>query len=524
MKKLISNRKLKLTTLLTSLVSASVIFTTLILLFASYQSEKEALTDTYLSLNYSKSDKLSSSVDSVFRSMRTSLEETTAFLTEKEELTDEEIQEQLELLRNTSSYFNSIAWVDETGLIRNIAPLSIGLKGEIIKSGVSKEVLDSKRAALTEPYIATSGRLIILMSEPLYDNLGNYKGIIGGTVYLQEQNILNQILGNDIVDNSGSYYYVVGPGGKLLFHPDSNRIGEAPTENPVIRKLIDGESGMKRVTNTKGIPMLAAYSIVPETGWGVVQQTPVLYINEVLFDRIQKLILYMLPPFFLLLVLSIYLARKLAEPFITLAEHVNQLASGQVVSVPVIQSHWNREADILAKSTTIAIEAVQKNNYKLIHAATTDPLTELPNRRKLNETMESWRSEGLVFSLIAIDIDRFKLINDTYGHQDGDKVLKFLADTIQTIVRKTDICFRYGGEEFVLLLPHTTSLEAYNIAEKIRLILENTNSSVGKPITISLGISEYPLHSSSLDELFSLADKALYQSKLEGRNRTTIGS
>ncbi|RBW69678.1 sensor domain-containing diguanylate cyclase [Bacillus taeanensis] len=524
MKKFLFNRKLKLTTLLISLVSASVIFTTLILLFSSYQSEKESLTNTYLSLNYSKADKLSCSVDSVFRSMKMSLEETANFIAEQDDMTDEDIQEQLELLRNNSRYFNSLSWIDETGLVRNIAPLSVGLKGETIKSGVTKEVLDLKSPALTAPYTAPTGRLIVLMSQPLYDGENNYKGIIGGAVYLQERNILNEILGNDIVDNSGSYYYVVGPGGKLLFHPESTRIGETVTANPVIRKLMQGESGMERVTNTKGIPMLAAYSMIPETGWGVVQQTPVSYVEKLLSNHIQQLTLYILPPFFILLVISIYLARKLAEPFINLAEHVNQLASGQVVSVPIIQSHWNREADILSKSAAIAIEAVQKNNYKLIHAATTDPLTELPNRRKLNETMESWRSEGIVFSIIAFDIDRFKLVNDTYGHQEGDKVLKYLADTIQSMVRKTDLCFRYGGEEFVLLLPHTTSLEAYNIAEKIRITLEITSSPVGKPITISLGISEYPLHSSSLDELFRLADKALYQSKLEGRNRTTIWS
>ncbi|MFJ8246925.1 diguanylate cyclase [Peribacillus asahii] len=523
MKKILYNQKFKLTTLLTSLVSVSVIFTILILLFASYQSEKGSLVKTYLSLNDSKSDKISKSVNSLFQSMRVSLKETANFLKENEGITDEDIQEQLELLRKNSRYFNSLSWIDEKGVVRNIAPISVGLKGHIM-TGVTKEVLNLKKPTLTTPYIAPSGRLIVLMSEPFYDSHGKYRGIIGGTIYLQEKNVLNEILGNDIIDDTGSYYYVVGPDGKLLFHPDINRIGDDVSANPLVMKLLQGESGTQLVTNTKDIRMLAAYNVIPETGWGVIQQTPVSYVQELLKKHVQKLILYILPPFLILLFLSILVARMLAKPFIYLADLINQLGSGEQVLTPKTQSHWNREADLLTKSVCITIESVQKNNNKLTHAAMTDTLTELPNRRKLNEVMAIWANDRQLFSLIAIDIDYFKSVNDTYGHQAGDEVLKYLAKTVQSVVRKTDMFFRYGGEEFVLLLPNTKASETYDIAEIIRMTIENEISPVGRPITISLGISEFPLHSNSLDELFKYADEALYQSKLEGRNRTTICS
>lgn len=94
-------------------------------------------------------------------------------------MTDEEIQEQLELLRNNSRYFNSLTWIDETGLIRSIAPSSIGLKGQIITTEETKKVLESKKPALTPPYVSSSGCLIMLMSQPLYDKNGTYKGMIG---------------------------------------------------------------------------------------------------------------------------------------------------------------------------------------------------------------------------------------------------------------------------------------------------------------------------------------------------------
>ncbi|MED4402401.1 sensor domain-containing diguanylate cyclase [Metabacillus fastidiosus] len=521
--KILFNRKFKLTTLLISLISASVLLTTIILLFASYQSERKSLIDTHLSLSYSKSEKISNSVNSLFKSMRISLQETTNFLSNNPEMTDKEIQEQLELLKNNSRYFNSLSWVDETGTVRNIAPISVGLKGKTI-TGITRDVIDSKTSTLTTPYKGPTGRIVVLISEPFYDSKGKYRGIIGGSIYLQERNVLNEILGNDMVDHTGSYYYVVGPDGKLLFHPDVKRIGEDVGENPMLVKLLQGESGKQHVINTKGVPMLAAYNFIPEIGWGVVQQTPVSYIDELLKKHIQNLILTILLPFLILMLVSLSIARKLAKPFIYLADVVNQFGSKNQIQPPVLQSHWNREADLLTKSVVIAMEAVEKNNKKLVEEAMTDSLTNLPNRRKLNEVMTNLANDGQLFSLVTLDIDHFKSVNDTYGHQDGDEVLKYLAKTVQLLIREKDMFFRYGGEEFILLLPDTKSLEAYNVAEKIRTAIENTISPIGKPITISLGISEFPLHSNLLNDLFLFADKALYQSKSEGRNLTTIWS
>jgi diguanylate cyclase (GGDEF)-like protein len=520
MKKRSRNRKVKLATLLTSLVSLSVIFTIIILLCIAYQSEKEFMEETHLSLNYSKAEKMSEAVDSLIGAMKLSLENLATYVATNE-LTDEQTQAQLELLLNNSTYFNSLTLVDDKGIVQNIAPLSVGLKGKSVNTGVTKEVLEGKRPSLSVPYIAPTGRLIVLLSHPVYKE-GEYKGMIAGTIYLHEESVLNNILGNDIVEENGSYYYVVGPEGNLLFHPSSKRIGESVSGNKVVQKIMTGNSGKKLVVNTKGVPMLAAYSVVPETGWGVVQQTPVSAINEMLYDHIKKLILYMLPPFLLLLFISIAIARKLAEPFKNLAELVNDVAQGKEVTVPEGKSHWNLEADLLTKSAKVAIDAVKTTNNKLLHSATMDALTEIPNRRKLNETMDQWASENRIFSLLVLDIDRFKIVNDTYGHQEGDKVLIFLAETMKDTIRKNDLCFRYGGEEFVVLLSHTTSAEAFHVAEKLREKLANTISPIGEAITISIGIAEFPSDATEVNELFSMADKALYQSKLEGRNKTTL--
>ncbi|MCU9613159.1 sensor domain-containing diguanylate cyclase [Caldibacillus lycopersici] len=523
MRKLII-RKYKLSTLLTFLVSGSVILTILILIGASYQSEKESLYNTYLTLNRSKANKISQSVNSLFEAMRMSLQDTTTFLEENNGMSDEEIQQQLQLVRKSSRYFNSLFWIDEKNRMQNISPLSVGIKGDKITNDVIQQAVASKRPALTIPFYSSTGRFMILMSEPFYDKEGNYRGIIGGTIYLQEKNVLYEILGNDISDKNGSYYYVVEQRGNILFHPDINLVGEKTKENPFVDDVLQEKSGAQVITNSAGIRMLAAYSTIPETGWRIIQQTPVSYVQKLLREHVEKLIFYIVPPFLALLLLSLFITRLLAKPFVQLADMVRQFGDGQKVNTPVKPTRWNREAHLLTDSLLTAIDSVQKHNTKLTVEAMTDPLTKLPNRRSLNTVMDRLVNDKQLFTLISIDIDHFKSINDTYGHQAGDEVLRDFAQTVQSVIRKTNRLFRYGGEEFVLILPNTKTEKAYYLAEMIRITIANSMSPIGKPITISIGISEFPAHAESYEKIFRNADIALYQSKIEGRNRTTIWS
>lgn len=528
MKPLFNGQKVNLATLLTSLVSASVILTLLILTLSSYHSSKDSLATTYLSLNYSKAEKMSHSVDSLFISMRNNLETTVNFLEEHEGMSDQEIHEHLDLLQRSSGYFNSLSWIDETGVIRAISPNSIGLKGEKIAEGPARDALDAEQPELTVPYMGLSNRLIILMSQPIYSKDGAYRGMLGGTIFLQEQNVLNHLLGNDAVEQNGSYYYVVGPAGTLLFHPKSENIGENVIGNPVVRQLTQGKDGMELITNTEGIPMLAAYSHVSEAGWGIVQQTPYSFAEDLLIDQFLQVLKNLLLPSLLLLLFSIFIARRLAAPFMHLGNLVNGLAEGKSVSQPLkdnlMKPHWNREADILTKSVAIAFEILERNNQELTQSALTDALTGLPNRRKLEEVLEIWSSQNRHFSLLILDIDHFKSINDSFGHQMGDQALKGLAEKLQTLIRNTDYCFRYGGEEFVLLLPDADRLAASQVAEKIRKEVEQALLVPRRTVTVSIGISEFPTQTESLEELFRLADTALYRSKDEGRNRVSISS
>lgn len=166
----------------------------------------------------------------------------------------------------------------------------------------------------------------------------------------------------------------------------------------------------------------------------------------------------------------------------------------------------------------------------LQHQSVRDPLTQLFNRRYLIETMERELARAkrnqVSIGLIVIDVDHFKSYNDTYGHDAGDAVLRVFGEFLKKEMRREDIPCRYGGEEFVMVLPGIDEKTLLNRCNDIRtkaklLLVEHRNKKLGT-ITISLGAALYPLHGETPDELITAADKAMYQAKKQGRDRVVI--
>lgn len=160
--------------------------------------------------------------------------------------------------------------------------------------------------------------------------------------------------------------------------------------------------------------------------------------------------------------------------------------------------------------------------------ATTDPLTGIANRRhllSLGEREFQRTRYNNPFSVLIIDIDHFKLINDNYGHNVGDKAIKIMADITVNALRKVDIFGRFGGEEFVVFLPETKADEALVVAERIREAIATTPIYVDDQtihITVSIGVTTYNSSEISLDGLLMQADQALYEAKKQGRNQVVI--
>ncbi len=176
---------------------------------------------------------------------------------------------------------------------------------------------------------------------------------------------------------------------------------------------------------------------------------------------------------------------------------------------------------------TLPILYLITDNYNLYRSSTIDKLTGVYLRKPLEkifmQQMEECKRMGESFAVVMLDIDHFKTVNDEYGHRVGDQVLVQIAAIIVKSVRVDDAVGRYGGEEFIVLLPTASAAKAYEITERIRKnvamadLLEN-----GKKVTISAGISVYPQMGNRQNDLIEKADKALYVSKNNGRNLTTV--
>jgi diguanylate cyclase (GGDEF)-like protein len=178
------------------------------------------------------------------------------------------------------------------------------------------------------------------------------------------------------------------------------------------------------------------------------------------------------------------------------------------------------------------IMELEEAQQQLREQSNRDFLTNLYNRRYFSEVSKNIvdvsRRENKSSSIISIDIDYFKKINDTYGHHVGDEVLKKLAEILQSNTRKSDIVARFGGEEFIILLPFTNIQGAQKIAKKLKETVEKTpveiDNIITVPFTISIGIATIEEYDLIIDEVLNRADKALYQAKENGRNQIVIGS
>ncbi len=169
---------------------------------------------------------------------------------------------------------------------------------------------------------------------------------------------------------------------------------------------------------------------------------------------------------------------------------------------------------------------------KLEYLSSTDSLTHILNRRALTDSliyeMDRARRYGSELSLILCDIDNFKEINDTYGHEAGDHALQTISDTLKTILRKADIAGRYGGDEFMIILPETSIKGAEHIADKLLLSVRDTDLRFADDkairLSTSIGISGLEADSDTIDSFINRADEAMYASKQSGRDRSSTAN
>jgi diguanylate cyclase (GGDEF)-like protein len=175
-------------------------------------------------------------------------------------------------------------------------------------------------------------------------------------------------------------------------------------------------------------------------------------------------------------------------------------------------------------------DELARANRQLVQLATTDELTGLASRRALYVDLErEWaraQRYGATLAVLMIDVDHFKRVNDNFGHQIGDRVLRLVGDVVRVTIRASDFGARFGGEEFMVLAPETSAHAARVVAERLRQTIHRASATAGDgvpPVTMSVGIAASDdAEATSPDQLVRLADEALYEAKRRGRDRVFI--
>jgi diguanylate cyclase (GGDEF)-like protein len=310
---------------------------------------------------------------------------------------------------------------------------------------------------------------------------------------------------------------------------------------PNFAELFKGEqkSGEFVIDDKK---FLATQQTINETGWRLMVLTPLDNVYAPIYEQKQEytdlglllvlLILNFYVVFFIyLLIASKELSNRITRPINKISQYISRFNKSDHKELDSMHVNIKELDDLLDLNVEIQIakdkyrgmnREMKHKNKQLERLAITDQLTQVYNRLKLDEVLgyelARAKRDKNPMSVTLLDIDKFKLVNDNFGHQVGDNVLIKVSKLLLSHIRKTDILGRWGGEEFLILFPNTSLENATKQADKLRLLVAETDFGLGQPITISLGVAS--CGDANCERIIvEHADQALYRAKHNGRNR-----
>lgn len=484
--------------------------------YAARQVQHQVLVDNALEANRAYAAKVASSIEAFLLSAQQQLAYSVGRMSH-DFGNPRLLHAEARRIQEQDQGFNAITIVDASGHVLAAWPPSLLHDGQALTSSGAEHALNSREPLISDAYTSSTGNLVVFISYPVFDVQERYLGFVGGAVYLREKGILHTLISNHFY-RDGTLSYVVDNNRRLLYHPQFDRVGSVVGPNLAVDRLLDGESGAMQVTNTQGIEMLAGYASIPLTHWGVVSQKP--YRDTVApLDRLMWQMLRGTAPVGVLGLIGIWwMTLLITRPLRQLADNANAMnPTSSPERIRRVRA-WYVEADHIKRALLRGIGVMQERMGRLNLQAQTDPLTGLFNRRALGEALALMEERGQGFAAIALDIDHFKSINDSHGHDVGDEVLARLAGVLRECSREGDLAFRLGGEEFLLVLPQTSITSASEMAERLRGQVQATRIEPVGHVTVSLGVARSAAGADPAEAL-KRADELMYAAKQGGRNQ-----
>ena len=514
--------KPRLRPILIMLSSGGILLSSIILLITLTYFQRENIQSDLLNANTAYAKKMSDVMGDYIAMAQGELSFSAQKITSMDD--NARLKKEVNRLRLQSNLFNSVVIVNSQAMVVATSPETLALVGTRLKSETNALTLQSKKPFISHPFKSAIDNWLVLLTYPIFDNNGNYLGYINGTIYLQEKNIFNKILGTHYFNNQTDVSIVTKDGG-ILFNPNSIITGENKSLNYYFKNIINNKKDGNDSFHSGHQKYLLSYAVMPGTEWYIFVYSQTSNVTNILLQKINQIfiVIFVIISFFT--VITSILASRIAKPLeeLTLAASQYRYTPSRKLESLKNVNTWYYEIDYLKKALYRYLLLLTNRVNELNDESLRDPLTGAYNRRAFTLLTKNHINKNQ-YSIIAIDIDHFKKVNDSFGHAVGDQILVLTVNVLSNHCREEDLVCRFGGEEFIIFLPNTSLLIAEVIAERIRKKIEETHFLDTYYITISAGIASSEITSGNIDNLLQKADDALYLAKQGGRNRYVVAS
>ena len=390
--------------------------------------------------------------------------------------------------------------------------------------------LNSRQMIIGE-FRATDGRAgnTLLLGVAATSGNDGLLGILGAEVFSQALvDVMQSVLAASEGQGTNAVLSLIADDGRVLL---STAVPGDPTaaEQRNIPALLRNPGQLVTYERNDGVTVVGMLAPVPEYPWAVLMEKR----RDALFADIERMrnlsLAVVLGLVTIIGLIAWWLARGIVRPLGELTEAARQVAEDNLdIQIPVRRKD---ELGFTSKVFNDMVRQLKQSRARLELLSTIDSLTQLSNRKAFMEDFSAallrYQRHPRPFSLLMIDIDHFKVINDRHGHLAGDAVLRHVASLLQEQTRQVDSVGRYGGEEFLVLLDETDGKSALVVAERIRTSIAGSYvdyQGLRMQVTASIGVAEIAGLDETREQLIDRADKAMYLAKQQGRNRTVMAT